>query len=68
VIYEGLQSEEGARFWRKNNLNMLLEVPAGELDDPPPSFRWMTLHQLKQLVLQPHLVNMSARSVLSVAP
>jgi oxidase EvaA len=68
VIYEGLQSEEGARFWKKNNLNIVLEVGAGELEDLPAEFRWMTLYQLKRLLLKSNVVNISARSVLACLP
>lgn len=68
VIFEARQSEEGARFWKKNNLNIILEVPADELTEIPPEFCWMTLHQLKLLLLQPNLVNICARTVLSCVP
>jgi oxidase EvaA len=68
VIYEGLQSEEGARFWKKNNLNIVLEVGAEELEDLPAEFRWMTLYQLKRLLLKSNVVNISARSVLACLP
>ncbi|MBI2870558.1 MAG: NDP-hexose 2,3-dehydratase family protein [Candidatus Omnitrophica bacterium] len=67
-IYEGLQSEEGARFWKKNNLNVILEVDEGEFDEIPPEFCWMTLYQLKQLLLRDNFVNVCARSVLSCLP
>jgi dTDP-4-dehydro-6-deoxy-alpha-D-glucopyranose 2,3-dehydratase len=68
VIFEGKQSEEGARFWRKANLNIILEVPEHDLIVIPPEFCWMTLHQLKCLLLQPNLVNICARTVLSCVP
>lgn len=68
VIFEGLQSEEGARFWKKNNLNVILEVDQGQLGEVPPEFRWMTLFQLKQLLLRPNVINICARSVLACVP
>lgn len=68
VLYEGKQSEEGARFWKKNNLNIILEVGPEELEDVPPSFCWMTLHQLKKLLLRDNVVNVCARTVLSCLP
>lgn len=68
IIFEKLQSEEGARFWKKNNLNMLLEVGEKEFEEVPPEFCWITLHQLKQLLLKSNIVNACARSVLSCLP
>lgn len=68
IIYEGLQSEEGARFWKKNNLNIILEIDKHELEEIPPEFCWMTLYQLKKLLLKDNAVNACARSVLSCLP
>lgn len=68
IIYEGLQSEEGARFWKKNNLNIILEVGEHELEEIPPEFYWMTLYQLKKLLLKDNVVNACARSALSCIP
>ena len=68
VLYEGLQSEEGARFWKKNNCNIVLEVKEGELREVPEGFRWLTLYQLKRLLLKNNVVNVEARSVLACLP
>jgi len=68
IIYEGLQSEEGARFWKKNNLNIILGVGENELAEIPPEFCWMTLYQLKKLLLIDNVVNACARSVISCIP
>lgn len=68
IIAEGLQSEEGARFWKKNNLNVILEAEEHELNEIPSEFCWMTLYQLKELLLKDNIVNVCARSVLSCLP
>ena len=68
IIAEGLQSEEGARFWKKNNLNIIIEVPATELCDTPDEFCWMTLGQLKDLLTRDNIVKCCSRSVLSCLP
>lgn len=63
IILDQLQSEQGARFMRKRNRNIIIKVD-GEvpvLED----FRWMTLGQIKALMRCDNLVNMDTRTVLS---
>ncbi len=63
IILDQLQSEQGARFMRKRNRNIIIkveeEVPV--LED----FRWMTLGQIKELMHYDNIVNMDTRTVLS---
>ena len=63
IVLDQLQSEQGARFLRKRNRNMIVEadgdVEAGE------DFRWLTLGQIKSLVRIDNIVNMDTRTVLS---
>lgn len=65
-LVDQLQTEQGGRFLRKRNRNMIVEVDheIDILDD----FCWLTLGQIKKLLLQDNLVNMDARSVLSCVP
>lgn len=65
VLVDQLQSEQGARFLRKRNRNMIVEVDDIEVHE---GFCWLTLGQLKQLALTDDLINMDARSVISCAP
>ena len=66
VLVDQLQSEQGARFLRKRNRNMVVEV---EGDLPlHEGFCWLTLGQIKRLLRIPNLVNMDARTVLSCIP
>lgn len=62
-LVDVLQSEQGARFLRKRNRNMIVEVT----DDIPVSddYCWMTLGQIQRLLYQDNLINMDARTVLS---
>jgi oxidase EvaA len=66
VLVDVLQSEQGARFHRKRNRNMIVEtdedVPL--LDD----YRWMTVGQVHAMLRQDNMVNMDARSVLACLP
>ncbi|ONI91620.1 hypothetical protein ALI22I_08205 [Saccharothrix sp. ALI-22-I] len=63
VRVDVLQSEQGARFLRKRNRNMIVEV----IGDVPvhEGFRWLTLRQLHRLLRLDNVVNMDLRSVLS---
>jgi oxidase EvaA len=66
ILLDQLQSEQGARFLRKRNRNIIIKV---EEDLPVFSnFVWLTLGQLKQLMLHNNLVNMDTRTVISGIP
>jgi oxidase EvaA len=63
VILDQLQSEQGARFYRKRNRNIVLHAPA----EVPAhvDFRWVTLGQIKRLLTYDNVVNMDTRTVVS---
>lgn len=63
IILDQLQSEQGARFLRKRNRNIIIKV--NEEIDLKDDFRWMTLGQIKQLACIDNMVNMDTRTVLS---
>ncbi|MDH7568049.1 MAG: NDP-hexose 2,3-dehydratase family protein, partial [Armatimonadota bacterium] len=65
VLVDQLQSEQGARFLRKRNRNIIVEVPEGERVEVHPDFCWLTLGQLHDLLRVDNLVNMDSRTVLS---
>ena len=61
-----LQSEQGARFLRKRNQNIIVEV-----DDELPildDYCWLTLGQIHKILRMDNIVNMDARTVLSCIP
>jgi oxidase EvaA len=66
LLIDQLQGEQGSRFLRKQNRNMIVEVD----DDIPvlDRFCWMTLAQIKQLLNRPNAVNMDTRTVLACLP
>ena len=66
VIYDQIQSEQAARFYKKRNRNMIMAVD--EEFEIYPNFRWMTLGQIKELMKIDNLVNMDTRTVLSGIP
>ena len=56
IILDQLQSEQGARFLRKRNRNIIIKVESDvELHE---DFRWMTLGQIKELMRYDNMVNM----------
>jgi oxidase EvaA len=66
LLVDQLQGEQGSRFLRKQNRNMIVEVD----EDVPlgDRFCWMTLAQIKQLLNRPNVVNMDTRTVLACLP
>jgi oxidase EvaA len=68
VLVDQLQSEQGARFLKKRNRNMIIQV--GKDEDIPvyDDFAWLTLGQLKKLIRVDNMVNMDTRTVISGIP
>ncbi|MFZ4414138.1 MAG: NDP-hexose 2,3-dehydratase family protein [Bacteroidales bacterium] len=63
IILDQLQSEQGARFLRKRNRNIIIKVDNDvKLSE---NFRWMTLRQIKELMCLDNMVNMDTRTVIS---
>ncbi len=66
ILIDQLQTEQGGRFLRKRNRNMVVDVEGDVefFDD----FRWLTLGEIKKLLTMDNMVNMDARSVISTIP
>ena len=64
-LVDQLQSEQGARFLRKRNRNMIVQVSDGESVEDHEDFCWLTLGQLFELLKLDNIVNMDSRTVLS---
>ena len=65
VLVDLLQSEQGARFLRKRNRNMIVEVDEKEEIEVKTNYIWATLGQIKELLRYPNVVNMDSRTVLA---
>lgn len=66
ILLDQLQSEQGARFLKKRNRNIIIKV-----DEEIPvydDFIWLTLGQIKKLLRLNNLVNMDTRTVISGIP
>lgn len=57
-------SEEGGRFYHARNRYLVLETDI-DVGAAPPDFRWMTLHQLVDLLRHSHYLNVQARSLVA---
>lgn len=66
IIYDQLQTEQGGRFLRKRNRNMVVEI-FDEIE-VYEDFKWMTLGEIKELLTIDNIINMDARSVISTIP
>ena len=65
VLVDQLQSEQGARFLRKRNRNIIVEIPETDLLPEHPDFKWMTIGQIKTLMRHDNIINMDTRTVIS---
>lgn len=65
LILDTLQSEEGGRFYREQNRNMILEVPQDFSTEVPENFCWLSLNQLKTFLKFNNYLNIQARSLIS---
>jgi oxidase EvaA len=65
VLLDQLQSEQGARFLRKRNRNIIVAVAENENIENDGNFVWVTLRQIKELMCYDNVVNMDTRTVIS---
>lgn len=65
ILYRQWLSEDGGRLHKKRNLGMLVEVPEGTIPQPPPSFLWMGLWQIKQCLRENAWVNPHVRGIIA---
>ena len=63
IVLDQLQSEQGARFFKKRNRNIIIKI---EKDITPlEDFKWLTLGQIKLLMKRDNVINMDTRTVIS---
>ncbi len=63
ILIDQLQSEQGARFLKKRNRNIIIKID-GDIE-MHENFIWLTLGQLKSLMQIDNIVNMDTRTVIS---
>lgn len=66
ILLDQLQSEQGARFLKKRNRNIIIKIE----DDITvyDNFIWLSLGQIKALLKYDNLINMDTRTVISGIP
>ncbi|GAA2898705.1 NDP-hexose 2,3-dehydratase family protein [Streptosporangium fragile] len=64
IRYDAVLSEEGGRFYHARNRYLIIET---DLDThvEHPDYRWLTVHQLGDLLRHSHYVNIQARSLIA---
>lgn len=65
IVFDALQSEEGGRFYREQNRNMLI-IAGDEIPDTlPDNYIWMTMNQLYTFLKFNNYLNIQARSLIA---
>ena len=64
ILYDSHQSEEGGRFYKIQNRNMIVEIAKSEKLELPMNYTWMTLRQMKEF-MRYGMFNIEARSIIS---
>lgn len=67
ILYSSYQSEEGGRFYREQNKNLIIEVDESFPIAVPENFTWMTLNQIQVFLKFNNYLNIEARSLISSA-
>jgi oxidase EvaA len=65
IVSDQLQSEQGSRFLRKRNRNIIIRIEEDDEIEVLPDFYWLTLGQISELLRQDNIINMDSRTVLS---
>ena len=65
IIFDTLQSEEGGRFYKEQNRNIMIEADRDFPLEVPERFTWMTLRQIYQFLRFNNYLNIQARSLIS---
>lgn len=65
IIYSAKHNEEGSRFLRKSNVNRLVLLPKDEGLKEDDNYIWLSLDQIKTLMLYDNVVNPFVKTILS---
>lgn len=66
IIFDTWQSEEGGRFYKEQNRNIIIEADDDFDLKLPERYTWMTLNQIYTFLQFNNFVNIQARSLISV--
>ena len=65
VIYDTFQSEEGGRFYKEQNRNLIVMAGDEISMDLPENYIWMTINQLQNFIKYNNYINIQARTLLA---
>lgn len=65
IVYDSYQSEEGGRFYKEQNRNLIVIAGDEIEEDLPDKFIWMTLNQLQTFLKFNNYLNIQARSLIA---
>ncbi|MCP9210768.1 NDP-hexose 2,3-dehydratase family protein [Streptomyces cucumeris] len=65
VRFDTVLSEEGGRFYHAFNRYLVVESAMDIVPPDDPDFRWMSLHQLLELIPHSHYLNVEARTLMA---
>lgn len=60
--FDAVHSEEGGRFFHTRHRHRIVEIA---YEEAPPGYRWLSVHQVRELLRHSHYLNIAARSLLS---
>lgn len=65
IRYDTLQSEEGGRFYKEQNRNLIIEATADFPEIVPYNYKWISLHQMTVFLKFNNYLNIQTRSLIS---
>lgn len=68
VIFNQLRSEQGSRYYRKRNQNIVILLEDNHHIPEDKNYFWLTLGQLRELHKTPNLVHLDCRSIIGGMP
>ena len=65
IIYQASHNEEGARFWKKSNINLIVQL-TNPYDEriKGKNYKWASLKQIKKLGLKDNIVTPYVKTIL----
>ena len=65
LVYCTAHNEEGARFWKKSNLNVIVRLKnPNDRRISGPNYKWASLTQIKKIALKNNIVNPFVKTIL----
>ena len=64
-VVDTLQSEEGGRFYREQNRNLIIRAEDDFPNELPDNYTWMTYNQIHTFMMFNNYINIQARSLLA---